>query len=412
VSAPPTKAAENQPVFSSRSVAWMLGVGVVAFLALVALATFQPELRDGQDGGKHALSRSAVGFHGLTRLLKDTGVPVVVSRGAIPRVDGPPGLVIQTPEVGTDMTKPRTDDRRRARLVVLDKWFATPDPRRPGWVLKGRLRPPEGPAQLGVERARDGKSKVGRVHRRAGSSRPVVTATANGRRYTLDPIDRLQTLDGLGGEAVVRDEEGRTVLWRLADNTFVLTDPDLLNNQGLKSARNATYAYGLIDQLRGGGPVIFDVTLNGFSRSRSLLRLALAPPFLGAVLCALAAALLMGFHAAVRFGPVPAPERALALGKRVLVDNSALLIRLARREHRMGGRYAALIRRATIKGLALGRETDAAAADAALDRLTGAGEPAFSALVAEAEQARTEDQLMRAARALHRRKLEMTRERI
>jgi hypothetical protein len=78
----------------------------------------------------------------------------------------------------------------------------------------------------------------------------------------------------------------------------------------------------------------------------------------------------------------------------------------------MGSRYAAYVRRAVVKGLAFSREAAPRAVDAALDRLAHGDEPPFSALVAEAEGAKTEDQLMRAARALHQRKLEMTRERI
>jgi len=405
-------AASARPAFSSRGVAWMLGVGVVAFLGLVALATFQPELRGGVDGGAHALSRSAVGFAGLARLMRDRGVPVVVSRGTIPRVDGPAGLVIQTPTVGTNMGKARADDRRRVRLVILDKWLTSPDPRHQGWVRKGGLRPAVGPAMLAPQPG--AAAKQGTVERRPGDGRPTLTGVGawGGSAIPLDAIDRFQTLDGLQGEALLKDETGRTVLWRVAQNTYVLTDPDLMNNHGLASLRNAQAAGAIIDQLRLGGPVIFDVTVNGFVRSRSLLRLALGPPFLGATLCALAAALLMGFHAAARFGPTPHGGRALALGKRGLVDNSALLIRLAKREAHMGGRYAALVRRMVVKGLAFSREAEPHAVDAALDRLTPPEATPFSALVAEAEGAKTEEQLMRAAEALHRRKLEMTRERI
>ena len=39
------------------------------------------------------------------------------------------------------------------------------------------------------------------------------------------------------------------------------------------------------------GPIIFDVTLNGFVRGRNLLKTAFEPPFLSATLCAVLAAL-------------------------------------------------------------------------------------------------------------------------
>jgi hypothetical protein len=409
MSAVPQDAADKRPTFTSRSVAWMLGVGTLAFLALVALATFQPELQGGQDGGAHALSRSAVGFAGLVQLMKDTGAPVVIARGPLRSSEGRAGLVIQTPPAGADMAKARPDLAGRIRLIVLDKWIAPPDPLHPGWVTRGGLQPADRVERLTTQ----ARAQVRLARRGASGSLSLAGLVPPDSPTVLDPIDRLQTVEGLANaEPLIRDETGRPVFWRIGTNIYVLTDPDFLNNQGLQSVRNARFSVALIDWLRSGGPVVFDVTVNGFSRARSILRVALGPPFLGATLCALAAALLMGFHAAARFGPAMRSERALALGKRTLVDNSALLIRLARREHRMGGRYAALIRRAAIKGLALGREADPNAADAALDRLAGAGEQPFSTLVAEAEQAGTQDQLMRAARALHRRKLEMTRERI
>src|SRR6185436_15439404 len=66
-----------------------------------------------------------------------------------------------------------------------------------------------------------------------------------------------------------------------------------------------------------------------------LLRLVLEPPFLAMTLALLVAALLAGFHGAIRFGQPRREERTIALGKAALVENSAGLIRLARREVHM-----------------------------------------------------------------------------
>ena len=67
-------------------------------------------------------------------------------------------------------------------------------------------------------------------------------------------------------------------------------------------------------------------------------------PCLGATLCLAAAALLMALQALTRFGAPRQAGRAIALGKRALADNSAALIRLARREARMAPRYLDLTR--------------------------------------------------------------------
>ena len=57
-----------------------------------------------------------------------------------------------------------------------------------------------------------------------------------------------------------------------------------------------------------------------------------------------AAMLLAGWQAFARFGPAVRRERAIAFGKAALVDNTAALIRKARREARLGGRYVEVIR--------------------------------------------------------------------
>jgi hypothetical protein len=190
-----------------------------------------------------------------------------------------------------------------------------------------------------------------------------------------------------------------------------------MDNRGLASLPAARTAVAIIDALRGGqGPVIFDVTLNGLARPRSLLGLAFAPPFLGSSLCALATALLMGAHAAARFGPARPQAPALALGKTALLDNTAMLIQLARREPKMGRRYAALVRRALARRVlavsASGVQPDATTLDPALDRLAPEGASPFSALAAEADTARDTAALMRAVRRLHDRQVEILGERL
>jgi hypothetical protein len=251
-----------------------------------------------------------------------------------------------------------------------------------------------------------------KLTRRDGLTQPVLDGPFVGAApYPLGPIDHLQTLDPGQDRVLMADEAGRAVLVQLDARTTVLSDPDILNNQGLASVDTAQAATAILDACRGAqGPVVFDVTLNGFKRSRSVLRLALEPPFLGATLCALAAALLMGAHAAVRFG-APAPDAAaLALGKAALVENAAVLIELAKREPAMASRYVDVVRRAAVKALGLPAATTAARIDRALDAATPPTGASFSTLAAEAVTVRTGADLLDLARRLHRRRLEITRE--
>jgi hypothetical protein len=249
---------------------------------------------------------------------------------------------------------------------------------------------------------------------RGGLSKPALSAAdgplAGGSPYPLGAIDRFQTIDPGQGKVMLADEGGRAVLVRLDDKTMVLSDPDILNNQGLASLDTAEAAIAILDACHGAqGPVIFDVTLNGFKRSRSLLRLALEPPFLGATLCVLAAALLMGAHATVRFGAPKPDAMAMALGKTGLVENAAVLIELAKREPAMALRYVDVVRRSAARAMGLPGAVTPDRIDRALDAATPKTAAPFSALAAEAATVTTRADLLDLARRLHRRKLEITR---
>ena len=225
----------------------------------------------------------------------------------------------------------------------------------------------------------------------------------------------MRTLSGEGWIPVVTDEGGAPVMAMHAETgTYILTDPDLINTQGLKTLEGAQTAVALLGIIRAqGAPVIFDLTLHGFQRTRSLLRLMLEPPLLGMTLVMAALAVFAGLQAAVRFGPTRETARVIALGKRGLADNTAGLVRLARREHHMAAPYALLMRAAVARAIGAPRSLDDEQLNAFLDRVsrsTGATET-YSALADQARAARTPGDLMRIANALYRWNQEMTRAR-
>ena len=121
----------------------------------------------------------------------------------------------------------------------------------------------------------------------------------------------------------------------------------------------------------------------------------------------------MGLHGLARFGPTLTRGRAIALGKRALVDNSAGLVRMARREAELAPAYVALTK-ALVSKVAGGGGRAAAGGDndrwlADLAHRSGAADPA--ALAAQAEQAKTPDDLLAVGRNLYHWRLEITRER-
>ena len=401
------------PAFSPRTILALVLVGLVAFSGLAVLGAYAPELRGEGDPGAHALSPSAVGYGGAVVMLKALGAPVVVSRAPLRLAADATPLIVLTPTIGSRAADLRAFPRSAPRLVVLPKWSSAPDPLRPTFVRK--VGPdPFIAARVGA--LLQPFAKTTRIERRTAVTRPVLHAGgspyAAGTYLPLAAIDRLQTLEGDGWTPALVDETGRMVLARSTaePELFVLADPDLLNNQGLAKLDNARAGMAILRTLGDGG-VIFDVTLNGFERGRSLGRLMLEPPWLAATLCGLAAALLMGLHGLARFGPARVGGRAIALGSRALVDNAAGLVRMARKEASLAPQYVELTKARVRRAVGAAATGSEAQADLWLGELAARrGLESPQDLAAEAARARSRDEVLALARKLHRWRGEMLRE--
>ncbi len=407
------------PLFRPRTILVLVFVALFVFSAFAVLATYAPELRSGKDGGAHALSNSAVGYAGAVALLKARGTPVVVSRGGEP---GPShaSLVILTPPPFADPDTVEHLAGRGVTLIVLPKWAAAPDPLHPGWVRNAGLL---GAGKV-VERMLSNLAKTSILSNRTGVASPTFSIAPgvrvihpDGRSMDLSqlrpgPIDRLQTISGQGWAPILTDETGAMVLAvsRIFPQVYVLADPDLLNTQGLAKLPTAQVGMTIIDALRANpAGVMIDVSLNGFGRSRNVGKLMFEPPILGATICAVAAALLMGLHGLARFGPAVRTERGLALGALGLVDNSAGLIRLGRKEADLARPYATLAQAMTLQatGNSRGDPGDR------LDRLERLARPSMSRgdLLAATQLVRSPADLLAVARRWRTWRLEMTRDR-
>lgn len=392
--------------FSPRAMIILVLVGVVSLAGLGVLSAYAPELKRGDDGGGHALSRSSVGYAALVRLLNLAGEPTLTSRGALPS-SADDGLLVLTPPSGSAVDL-EAFDHVGPQLIVLPKWRTAPDLGHRGWVKIVGLEPPA--ASLGVLPASLRQGLVlgeTLVDREVRLTRPNGAAMAGSVR-----IHAPRTLTGPGWTPVLLEPSGKPVLVMHAKTqVYVLAEPDFLNTQGLKSLNGARTAVALLGLIRAEDtPVVFDVTLNGFKRTPGLIRLALEPPLLGATLVLAALAALAGGQAAVRFGPARVERRAVALGKTALADNTAGLIRLARREHRMAPLYARLIQASAARAVGAPRGLEGQALDDFLDRisrLVGATNT-YSALEERARSATASD-LMGVARDLHTWKQELIR---
>ncbi|MEI9849811.1 MAG: hypothetical protein WDN24_01885 [Sphingomonas sp.] len=190
----------------------------------------------------------------------------------------------------------------------------------------------------------------------------------------------LRAIRGDGLHTLIDEPGGGALLVEIGESShLILADPDAIDNHGLATREGVARAIEVLGYAQGysdTGIIAFDATLAGFGRNPNLLKLGFEPPFLPLTLCLLLAAALAVLHALRRFGPAAREDRAVAFGKIAIAENAAALLRLARRRHRTGARYAALTRDAVAQATgASGLSGEAL--DRYLDRLTARGRAFF-----------------------------------
>lgn len=391
--------------FGARTIIILIAAGVICFAAFLVLTAYAPDMRSGRDARGHALSTSAVGLRGIHDLLEELDYPVEYIRDET--LIENEGLLIATIEpgrAGGDLAALVERGRTQPTLIVLPKWLTMAMPG------SDRVRS-IGPAAAGLageEISEIGAIAVATAEAPAGDT--LYVAESIGARFAAPAA--LQTIHGKALSPLIETARGDIVLGNLTGTElYVLADPDLINNLALANEDSAAAAVAMLVALNLGGPFRFDLTLPGFGASPNLLKLAFEPPFLALTLCILAAAMLAGAHAAHRFGPARHEPRAIAFGKRALVDNSADLIRVAGRERLSAERYVTMTREAAITAIGNPRRLEGEALDRWLDGFTRGESPPFTALAACARTASTRHGLLDAARALHQWKRTVTHDR-
>jgi hypothetical protein len=390
--------ASQQP-FNVRLVAGLIAAGLTAFAALVLLIAYGDRMAPVRGEGAPALSVAATGYKGLITLVGRFRRTQMVSGSDDLSTDNLLVVPLAMSNRPQDVARLLELRQGRATLLTLPKWLTWPDPSHRGWVRA------VGPDASVLSRGLIGERIAVRVSPHEVSPDPFAAGEDFLDGIAVPVPGHVQTISGEGVRPLVTIPNGDVLVARLGDQPhYVAADPDLFNNHGLKRADRARAALALIDGLnsteRGG--VAFDLTVNGLGQdnARSLLRTALEPPFLAMTLALLFAALLAGLHGAFRFGQARREERAIAFGKAALVENSAGLIRLARREARLGGAYADVVRQDAARLAAVPPALQGEALDSYLDRLTKGDNPPFSALAGRLAAARDKHELVAAARAL------------
>ncbi len=357
--------------FSRRVLGWVIGIAVASFLGAILLSAYGDRAGSWPSPHANTFSYSAIGHRGLVELLRsfDLGVVSRQTRGTTGAGPGRP-LVLAEPDVDHDPAAARLHlmARRHEALgagaplvLVLPKWRGAPQRRHPGWIggaaLRDRAELEPLLATLPGAAPPPTSSRAPWTLRRGAAA---VTCTARAEtgeiRFALDAnptqlfspdllprdVDALVTCGA--GILVARS----TTADPADPGLYLISDPDILNNQGLARGDHAALVHYLfVDRLHARG-VVFDETIHGFLRSESLLAEAFRLPLLPATLqaCVLLAVVLWAGMG--RFGkPLPVAP-ALAPGKEVLIDNTAALLTYGGHAADSLARYY----RQTLRGLA------------------------------------------------------------
>ena len=409
--------ADAKSPFDRRVVVAVVVAGVIAFAAFLMLSAYAPAARRFSNEAFAPLSKNAVGFAATFKLIEDvTGEKVSTLEDN--EAFNEPGLLIMPLAPDTDANELRAfaEDRARnvpdgATLFILPKWSTRPLNGFAGdWVQ-----------EVGVGNT----GALDRLATALAKSRTALT-TAAGRRLTgvvaaeRPPPATTVTLSTAGASVAPLLSLGELpVLVRINDisggETYLLSDPDLMSNHGIKTIAGARTAMAIVAAVRPEDEAQIStdpVPARGQApkRSRNLLQLMFEPPFLAVTLAILAAAILAALHAFGRFGPALAEGRAIPFGKRALADNTAVLFERAGATARLGDRYVALVRDAA--GQALGAtHLSADALEAWLAKLPRVRGPNFAALAATLRGARDAEGVRAGAAALHDWKDEVMRDR-
>ncbi|HEX3765960.1 MAG TPA: DUF4350 domain-containing protein [Kofleriaceae bacterium] len=380
----------------------VIGVVAVSLAVAVVLTVRGDDLGGRRSAGVDGYSVSAIGHRGLVQLLEKLDVPVVVSRSDSAERARHGLLIVAEPAVGDGASRARLAALVGAAprvLVVLPKWYGSVE-RGKRWIEDAHLLPPADVAAVletldlddaEVRRAPSAELVAGRL--RAVVREPQLVASR-----ALTAIVAAPWGDQLLGR---RDRDDREL--------YLLSDPDVLNNVGLRQPENARFVFQLIDGLRDGGPVVVDETLHGYARTPSLVHALLGFPLVLATVQVLVCALLVVWAAMVRFGPRRAAPPVIAPGKDFLIRNTAALL-----HH--GGHHGHALRRYLVLSVAAVRHAlhapalppDAMTAWLERVRALRGGQIALVELERHVEAADSPARVVEVADAVYRWRMEMT----
>lgn len=353
-------------VFSVRAIAWLVGIGIVAFVGTLFFTLFGEDLAPVRATNPSAFAYSALGHHAFAETLRRLGVPVVVSRHESDTRAGDDGLLLigePWPPVFYGSKPPLRMDNARRVLLVLPKRHGVADSWRRNWLARSGLVSEDYAKE--VLRAVVPKGRIvrpddaGPWRSEAFKAKPDIDAPQLIKSKDVHPL--IWTTQGILLGSVER-VDGQTV--------WILSDPDIIANHGLGRGENGALAVAVAEALRrNGGAVVFDETVHGMAREPNLWRELFQFPLLVLTIQALAAVVILAWASMGRFGAPARPAPAGKAGTGALIDSTADMLAFGGHVGPLVGRYLDTAARHVARLLNAPRHLDEAAVTAWLERI-------------------------------------------
>ncbi len=384
MSAKPDLAAEK-PLFSKRSVI------ILALLGLIGLGGYV--LQSGSDsywdpnpGIRQSVeSRSSIGFAAWARLLRLQALPVTTSRDQpftdpqeleVPKAPDADengtnetettetvtlptqplpvryGLLILTPHAGVKPDRLKAAEIATRTLIILPKWEAIPAQGKPHAVVRSGLSDPVMTGRLiGAKPDEEGYLRpIGSLERTdiKQSTALFVYEAGQARFWGTLPAHAkvIQTVRYPGLVPILITATGKTVLGRLPDGRYVLSDPDLVSAPTLGTPKGAVQATQVLSLVKypAGTQIAFDLWLHYGEKHPNLFSVLIQPPGLGAFTLALLSLGLFGWIGLVRFGPAKTLPPPYSFGPQMLIENATILINQAGKATELTRRFGLTLR--------------------------------------------------------------------
>jgi hypothetical protein len=321
----PEEAPEIEGGFSRRGLGWIVGGTVLSFVAFVLLGVYGRDLESRPTPEANTFSYSALGHRGLADFLRSMGLGVLSRQAPAGGLGPGRPLVLAEPDLRDaarlKVLHGEARDHHAGLVLVLPKWQpGAPRENRPDWLAAVTLLPAARAEQVVADLGDEGLRNV-QIVRPGGALRCATGLEIDVEPQLLKPSPALEPVVSCPGGYLIAKRAGTA-----EPSTFLISDPDLLNNQGLGRGGNAGAVYRLLTRDLAATGVVFDETTHGFHRVPGLLAEALRFPMVLGVLQSLLLLATVLWAGMGRFGkPLPAAA-GLAAGKEILIDNTAKLL--------------------------------------------------------------------------------------